>query len=434
MSDDGRVTIYLGDMLEVVPTLGEIETCITDPPYGLGFQGKEWDTPGAFVERKNVTSASWDKVGGNHHPINAADRARSRRTEGFRFYEAAFGWFKVILEVLKPGATALAFGGDRTHHRLMMGMEDAGFEIRTCLYWLFGGGFPKSYDVGRGVQSVLQKGVLYSRDSVIPSTKNVNQPMWDGWGTALKPATEIIVLAQVPFEGTFATNAIKYGVSGLHIDAARIGDEEITINTCDDGAKPFGGGAGHEYTSRVSYGRWPANVVLDEDAAELIDETTGERRSGKCLPHYRRNVPRMGCGKVYGNDKGDAASATAGKTFDYGGTRPSRFFYCSKASTLEKTCNGEVRNTHITVKPLELMRWLCRLTETPTKGTVLDPFLGSGTTGVAAVLEGRPFIGIEKDEESFWIAVERIKRAGALPRVDAPSNPQKPDEGQMELF
>lgn len=428
-SDDGLVTLYLGDMLEVVPTLGKFDTCITDPPYGLGFMGKEWDTPGAFVERKNDTSASWDKVGGNHHPINAVDRVRTRRTEGLRFYEAACGWFKVILEVLKPGATALAFGSPRTWHRLVCAIEDVGFEVRDTLMWLRGGSFPKNHDIA----------------------KATGDETWEGWGTALKSAHEAVVWAQKPLtadfrpelepiilaqkslEGTFATNALKHGVAGLHIDGARIGDDEITINTWDDGAKPFGGGAGHEYTSRVSHGRWPANVVVDEDAAALIDEETGERRSGVILPHYKRSVPRMGYGGVYNDSYGDA-STSGGKTFDYGGSRASRFFFCARASTKERSCDGAVRNTHATVKPLELMRWLCRLTETPTKGTVLDPFMGSGTTGVAAVLEGRPFIGIEKDEESFWIAVERIKRAGALPAVDAPENPENPQGGQMELF
>jgi site-specific DNA-methyltransferase (adenine-specific) len=297
-----KATLYVGDCLKVLPTLKEesIETCISDPPYGIKFMGSTWDhgTPG---------SPYWRKV----------------------------------LKVLKPGASLLSFGGTRTYHRLTCAIEDSGFDIRDCIMWLYSSGFPKSYNVGKHLEG------------------------WEGYGTNLKPAWEPIILAMKRVKGNFIKNAQEYEVAGLNIGECRIGNEEIIINTFDDGAKPFGDGAGHKYTSRKSNGRWPANVILDEEAGSILDKQN--------------------------NQYGDSGGA-------------SRFFYCSKASKKERGPNNE----HPTVKPIDLMRYLCRLTKTPKGGTILDPFMGSGTTGLAALHEGRGFIGIEDKMEYAEIAQQRI--------------------------
>ncbi|HUT60666.1 MAG TPA: site-specific DNA-methyltransferase [Phycisphaerae bacterium] len=393
---DGSVTIFHGDCREVLPTLAPVETCITDPPYGLGFMGKDWD----------------HGVPGEH-------------------------FWRLIADALLPGAMCLAFGGTRTHHRLMVAMEDAGLEIRDCLMWLYGSGFPKSLDISKSLDKAAgavreQVGVkritgctpdretfgandrtdgegMGFRPGDIPITAPATDAarLWHGWGTALKPSWEIIVLAMKPLAGTFAENALAHGVAGLNVDGCRIGmmtDAEVSRSGMSTGTPGYAGG--HKPTSwhdgRTPTGRWPANLVLDEDAARLLDEQSpcGENR-GTRDPGSAR-----GSTNAYAQDSYTTQmvrTAWHGPA-DSGGA--SRFFYTAKASRSDR---GE-GNSHPTVKPSDLMAWLCRLTATPTGGTVLDPFMGSGTTLVAAKNLGRKAIGIEIEERYCEIAARRCSQ------------------------
>lgn len=354
-SEDGAAALYHGDCREVLPSLAPCEACVTDPPYGLEF-------------------ADWD------HGVPSAP------------------YWSEVLKVLRPGGMLLAFGGTRTHHRLMCAIQDAGFEIRDCLVWLYGQGFPKSLDISKAVRA---------------AGRTSRAGLWEGYGSALKPAWEPIILAMKPLAGTFAENALTYGVAGLNIDRCRVpaplGDRtEYGIDGDESAGRNRNTYSNHD-APRTPYvrppeGRWPANVVLDEEAGRLLDE-----QSGKCGGGDRRGRGQASDSGFYTPGKGAKRdSRHAGSVYaDAGGA--SRFFYCAKASGAERTARGTVANNHPTVKPLALMRWLCRLVKTPTGGTVLDPFAGSGTTGIAAILEGCRFVGIEKDQASFDIAVERIK-------------------------
>lgn len=517
-SDDGMVTLYLADCLDVLPELSDIAACVCDPPYGLGFMGKEWDTPGALVQRPDAKGQTWDKVGGNHNPTSAADRTRTRRSEGARFYIKALEWFEAILGTLLPGAPILAFGGTRTWHRLASAIEDAGAELRDTLMWLYGQGFPKSFDISKAIDDAAgaerevvaehpspastnrvgtmgrpeHSGSGWNETAVITAPKTDEAKLWNGWGTALKPGWEPILLAMKAIEGTFAQNALEHGVAGLNIDGARI-HSGPSHGGSKSGETALGQGSGwnsHENKETVidrsmANGRWPANAVMTHHPD---CECVGTKRVKNPSGHISSKAPSEKTSGIYGEFSGrkdfpkhgedgfetvedwrchhecpvrllDEQSGTLRARGNlgesqcgsrgYGGFAPhmnnfgagdsggaSRFFYCAKASTLERTANRTIKNTHPTVKPIDLMRWLVRLVSSPTKGVIIDPFMGSGTTGVAAVLEGVPFIGIEREAESFWIAVERIKRVGALPREDAPENPNKPEqpEGQMELF
>lgn len=354
--------IIHGDSVEKLKTLDDnsVDAVVTDPPYGLKFMGKNWDY--------DVPSISlWTEV----------------------------------LRVLKPGGHLLSFGGTRTYHRMVVNIEDAGFEIRDQVQWIYGSGFPKSHNIG------------------------------DGRGTALKPANEPICVARKPLEKglTIAQNVLKYGTGALNIDATRIStDERMSYSTSKaKGVTNFGTGT----SVQNAQGRWPANVLLDETAAELLDEQSGFLHSvGKYKdPNYTSIPGSFGGGKT----KNRNATADAG-----GGA--SRFFYCAKASKSErneglegmpskekKTLNDYVSpsegrtapkngspqsNFHPTVKPIKLMEYLIKLV-TPKGGLVLDPFAGSGSTGVAAVGLGFKFVGIEREKEYVAIAKRRVKSVGA---------------------
>jgi len=337
----GNATLYCGDCKDVLPLLKEIDACVTDPPYGLSFMSKAWDY--------DVPSISiWTKV----H------------------------------DVLKPGAHLLSFFGSRTYHRGVIPIEDAGFDIRDQLVWLYGSGFPKSHNIGKAVDKLqgnerevvgknpnsrsaeLHKKTVYESGLKDDADITKGNSEYEGWGTALKPAHEPIVMARKPFKGTVANNVLEHGTGGINIDECRVGDETI-IN------RPAGNkGGGNSYNLSVkgmpqnashttSNGRFPANVMHD-------------------------------------------GSKTAEKVFG----DKSRFFYCAKASKKDR----DEQNTHPTVKPTELMRYLCRLV-TPKGGVIVDPFMGSGSTGKAALAEGFEFIGIEMNESYFDIACARIKEA-----------------------
>lgn len=363
-----------------------VDAIVTDPPYGLSFMGKGWD-----------------------HAV-----------PGVEFWQEAY-------RVLKPGAHMLAFGGTRMFHRMAVAIEDAGFEIRDTLSWLYGSGFPKSHDVGKAID----KAAGADREVIGPSRSNglamkpgkstfvgeflgerpkapdVTAPatdaakQWDGWGTALKPAWEPIIVARKPLEGTVAHNVLTHGTGAINVDACRIG----TAGGTAKGTFPKGESLG-VYGNGINgaceivdlgKGRWPANVVIDEVAAELLDQQSGVSTSkradrGKGIDGPTFKNPNGVLHGVRGHD-------------DTGGA--SRFFYIAKASRSERNAGLDTPSTHPTVKPISLMRWLVRLV-TPPGGIVLDPFAGSGSTGCAAALEGVEFIGIEREAEYVEIAERRI--------------------------
>lgn len=283
-----------GDCLDKLKGLEDnsIDSIVTDPPYGLSFMGKKWDYDVPSVK-------IWEEC----------------------------------MRVLKPGGHLLAFAGSRTYHRMAVRIEDAGFEIRDQIMWIYGSGFPKSHQLG------------------------------DGWGTGLKPAHEPIVMARKPFKGSCKDNHKEYGVGGLNIDECRIaiGDNDKmdirrynvyhdTFNSYEDGESA----KGKEYVVAEPHegGRWPANVIMDDSDNE----------------EWRK------------------------------------YFYCPKASKKDR----DEGNIHPTVKPTDLMAYLIRLV-TPKGGIVLDPFMGSGSTGKAAMIEGMPFVGIEREKEYYEIAKQRIE-------------------------
>lgn len=263
--------------------------------------------------------------------------------------------FCLCLRAMKPGAHGVVWALPRTSHWTATALEDAGFEIRDVGIHLFGQGFPKSLDV----------------------CKASGEPRFAGWGTALKPAAEHWIVVRKPLVGTVAANSIEFGTGGINIDGCRIA-----------GAPP----------------RWPAHVTLDEEATAALDAQSGTLTSGVLKAGTRRRETAAECYSGGGAFAPGAVAALSDFGGDSGGA--SRFFYCAKASKRER---GE-GNRHPTVKPLALMRWLCRLV-TPPGGVVLDPFMGSGSTGVAALQEGFRFIGIEREEEYFQIANERIDHA-----------------------
>lgn len=359
--------IHHGDLFDVLPTLeaDSFDACVTDPPYGIGFMGKQWDTfkPGEaerrIVPNRAVESDNPNLKGRKRGPASSPSSVEyDYSVKGLRgFQRWTERWAREVYRVLKPGAYIVVCGAPRSHHRMMAGLEDAGFEIRDCLAWLFGQGFPKS----------------------------LNFP--DGWGTALKPAHEPIALARKPFKGSVGKNREAHGTGALNIDGCRIGNEESA------------------YGEKTVVGRWPANVCLDESAAAMLDEQSGELVSGA-------NPTRRWSDKfrnTYGTFKGQAECRPArGK--DIGGA--SRFYYVAKPSNAEREAGLTGRNLHPTVKPVELMRWLVRLV-TPPGGLVLDPFAGSGTTGMACAYEGMRFVGIEREAEYVAVAERRI--ASCLP-------------------
>jgi site-specific DNA-methyltransferase (adenine-specific) len=369
-----RYQLKLGDCIELMRAgkAESVDAIVCDPPYALQFMGKEWD--------KHKTPLDFQ-----------------------RWCEA---WSREALRVLKPGGHAVVFGGTRTFHRMTCGLEDAGFEIRDCLSWMYGSGFPKSLNL---------------------------DGEWHGWGTALKPAWEPIILARKPLTGTVAKNVLVHGTGALNIDGSRIATDntysypnEAGGNTFTVGSPPDGSRTNPVESSPL--GRWPANVVLGPEAAAQLDEQSGVSRDGVAV---LRNRPIEGSGY---NATSYEIKHKLSPDQGYGGMGgASRFFYCAKTSTAERnaglegfepqwapTMGGGIGgkphdediatpkvNVHPTVKPIELMRWLVRLV-TPPGGLVLDPFVGSGTTGCAAALEDFNFVGFDREQEYLDIAAARI--------------------------
>lgn len=409
--------IQNGDCRAELKSLADcsIDSVVTDPPYELGFMGKSWDRSGIAYQVE-----VW----------------------------------RECLRVLKPGGYLLAFGGSRTYHRLACAIEDAGFEIRDQIQWLYGSGFPKSLNIGAALDKVNgeprervphpkkpqgPRGVCFAQDEwtrnmvgvLAPDATTENGGQWNGWGTALKPAHEPIALARKPLIGTVAENVLAHGIGGLNIDGCRIecttgdkGDWPITdrpakTNVLDDGLLEHAG-------TNHAIGRWPANVIHD-GSDEVVTLFPVSDANG-----YRANPSTVDLSDAVVGYSGDAIRGERGHN-DTGSA--ARFFYCAKASREDredgldfmsnkrggpeqfdsrwKEGTGENRqpirsNGHPTVKPTDLMRYLCRLV-TPPNGTVLDPFCGSGSTGRGAILEGLNFMGIEIDAEYCELAEKRIE-------------------------
>lgn len=422
----GDVALYCGDCLDVLPDLEGITSVCCDPPYGLGFMGKDWD-----------------------HGV-----------PGAHFWEAVSG-------ACLPGAPLLAFGGTRTVHRLVCAIEDAGWEIRDRLQWIYGSGFPKSLDLSKAIgkaagaerevvgHSENQVGVgwadsgqaRYKPDFDITTPATEAAQVWSGYGTALKPAHEPICLAMKPLSGMFAQNALEHGVAGLNVDGGRIPTLGETFSTPQNtpgnregvvGAawQASGNADSNQAAQRASIertqtkGRWPANVIHD-GSAEVVGLFPVTGGGGQPQQRARRSSPVQFGGASRPEYKPYADTAT-------GGGSAARFFYCAKASRAERNmgCEGlpDADGAHPTVKPLALMRYLLTLVTMPQRNLVLDPFMGSGTTGVAAVLEGLPFVGIELDPGYFEIACRRIEAAqkGWQPTYDP--DPEPPIAGQTDLF
>lgn len=422
----GPATLYRGDCLDVMRTLPDdsVDSIVTDPPYGIRFMGKAWD--GTDIENKTAARRAMEShapgSGPNGgHKSAAAEAGKYELTpKAMRaFQEFSRAWAVEAMRVLKPGGHLLSFSSARTYHRMVCGIEDAGFEIRDQIAWIFGSGFPKSHNLDGN---------------------------WKGWGTALKPAHEPICVARKPFNDTVANNVLQYGTGALNIDGCRVPidlDADATqLRTMDRGQRTndtsgqvWGLSKAMGDTPQVVRpdGRWPANLIHDgsEEVLAIFPDSNGQQGAvgpqhgpKDCVNVYGNYGPREQC-----EPRNDAGSAA-------------RFFYSPKASRADRNeglegLEGQLtddgrkvpadnayqrgktlrQNHHPTVKPTDLMRYLCRLVTQP-GGVVLDPFLGSGSTGKAAILEGFRFIGIEQDEDEngnslgyIDIATGRIERA-----------------------
>lgn len=399
-----------GNCLDVLATLDamSIDSCVTDPPYEIGMMSKKWDSTGIAND-----SEMW----------------------------------KYVLRALKPGGRLLAFSATRTYHRMACAIEDAGFEIVDQIGWAFASGFPKSHNVSKGIDKAdgweREKKVFDQKPGMAKSwdtgggrgfsgTEAVEDTpicedaqLWNGWGSALKPAWEPICCAMRPLKGSIQRNVREYGTGGLNIDACRVGTEGGTRKLPSDvkcgTVATVGGYLNARVGVAIDAGRWPANLVHDGSPEVLaLFPRTGPSRKAKSTSNP---------GTVYGAGKG-LPSHTGVYGFDEPAGSAARFFYCAKSSSQDRdeglegllqnagamcgrtdgTLDGEIPqriNVHPTVKPTSLMRWLVRLV-TPPGGTVLDPFTGSGSTGKACGLEGFKFLGIEMSEEYLEIARQRI--------------------------
>jgi len=393
-------TIHTGDALDVLTELPaeSVHAIITDPPYGLAFMGRDWDD-----------------------------------FEPKEYQEWSERWARECKRVLKPGGHLLAFSGNRTHHRLFTGVEDAGYEIRDTLTWHYGSGFPKASDVSKTIdkRADAEREVVADNPNArsdeaeartagkSQSGETVHAPItepatdaakkWDGWKTGLKPATEFVVMARKPFSGATVDSVLEYGTGALNIDACRVATEEDLTRS----NRAFSSSNEYAYTDEdhtdeleqhgSTEGRYPANVVFDETAADALDAEVGELDTGDTVT--RSN-------SIWGHAS-DGNGMDGEGYEDTGG--PSRYFYTSKASRSERTNDGAIQNEHPTVKPRDLMEWLIKMV-TREGQIVVDPFAGSGTTCMAAKGLGREFVGIER--QAKWADVARV-RCGLTP--DDPS-------------
>ena len=415
-----------------------VDSIVTDPPYELGFMGKSWDASGIAF---NVEV------------------------------------WREALRVIKPGGHLIAFSGSRTYHRMAVAIEDAGFEIRDQIMWVYGSGFPKSLNIAKSIENKITTGSaakngfhklkgertgdgrigMYDTveeqgfrkvnpDQLGGFTLDATTPeaqQWDGWGTALKPAHEPMVLARKPLIGTVANNVLTHGTGGLNIDRSRVGSEGGTKaeNFGEVRGEIFGGGKGKptNEVAQLNAGRWPANFIHDgsDEVVALFPNSKSTGGTGEASKNFKSDGRTIGASCAATGGFGDSGSAA-------------RFFYCAKASKRDRnegldgfegkeigskgnglarkcaTCAASVidgcacpdrtfvnpsrANHHPTVKPTTLMQYLVRLV-TPPNGIVLDPFMGSGSTGKACAYEGFDFIGIDQSADYVEIAQARINFA-----------------------
>lgn len=411
------IDLRLGDCIEVLKTLPDnsVDSIVTDPPYHLT----------SIVKRFGKEDSAPAQYG--------TDGAFARASKGFMGKEWDGGdiafrtdvW-KECLRVLKPGGHLLSFGGSRTYHRMAVAIEDAGFEVRDQIMWVYGSGFPKSHNIGKAIDKIQgnEREVVgkersgktskafndyeYRIEDEIYSTsgeydKTKGQSDWEGWGTALKPAHEPICMARKPIsEKSIAENVLKHGTGGINIDDCRIGSEVRTTpihsNDVKDDTTMFGlHKTIQHHREETTEGRFPANIMFDEEAGKLLDEQSGPTSQG----HWSK-TKTTGFGEFGNGSSTYEGVGPKDKNKDKQGA--SRFFYCPKVSKKER---GD-GNIHPTVKPIKLMEYLIKLV-TPKGGVVLEPFMGSGSTGIAAKNLGMSFIGIEREEEYFEIAKQRIE-------------------------
>jgi DNA modification methylase len=404
----GRVKLLGGDCLRAMRLLKDasIDACVTDPPYHLSM-GWRGGAPQFKRLAKGFMGQEWDGGSIAFEPDT----------------------WKEVYRVLKPGGHVLSFGGTRTYHRMASAIEDAGFEIRDCLMWIYGSGFPKSFDVGEKIDKMkgMERKVIGSKHSgltkgrssaaglpttvrmsgstltTVPITAPASDEakQWDGWGTTLRPAMEPIVMARKPYKGTLAHNVLKHAVGGLNIEGCRIGNERRYNPSAANVERE----EHHERDGRLTFGRWPANVMLAEDPEVLDLFPEGE------------------------------------------GVYFSRFHYSGKADAVDRIASG-----HPTVKPLSLMRWLVRLV-TPRRGLVLDPFAGTGTTGEAAFKEFADAVLIEREtvyqqdirnrmelaarDHAKEVAINHlavdVEKAGAFPIYKETTNGAKPPASARQV-
>ena len=387
-----------------------VDSIVTDPPYHLTSITKRFG-------KENSAPAQY-----------GTDGVFQRASKGFMGKEWDGGdiafrtevW-EECLRVLKPGGYLLAFGGTRTYHRMTVAIEDSGFEIRDCIFWCYGSGFPKSHNIGKAVDALIKtgksnpkalrkvrmgaeykptgqkdykKGRMFSSEIENDNTPQIIENDYNGYGTALKPAVEPVVMARKPFKGSVAGNVLEWGTGAINIDDCRVGHNEPikVMKPQKGGNKVFGQGGRYEETTELkAEGRWPANLILDEEAGRMLDEQSGNIKGGASRFFY--------CPKVSKGERNEGLDGFEDKKVEINTPHNSK--------TLEERYDMTSKNTHPTVKPQALMSYLIKLV-TPKGGTVLDPFMGSGSTGKAAVKDGYSFIGIEREEEYFQIAEGRI--------------------------
>lgn len=418
-SKDDSYTLYNDNMMNLLQDIEpcSIDSIVTDPPYELGFMGKSWDSSGVAFQK-----STWQKC----------------------------------FEVLKPGGYMLVFGSSRTFHRIACAIEDAGFEIRDTIMWLYGSGFPKSMNIGlavdkkNGVDSPVvghstngsgassiklnnhehgDTGIGYMDGSGKEFDIKQAQNEWNGYGTSLKPAYEPIIVARKPCEGSCVENVLKWGVGGINIDDCRVPFEGGETNSSIKRymSTPQRGNNGWEHKNRganfngdtmrsMEIGRFPSNIILSYDD-ETYDEVCGGFPYTKSTGGSGIASASGGLGNnIYGKYNHDVIASHLGGLGDEGSA--SRYFYCAKASRRDRNegLPEHLRNVHPTVKPVSLMQYLIRLV-TPNGGTILDPFNGSGSTGKAVMWENRDhakeykYIGIELSEEYCEISKARIEYA-----------------------
>ena len=534
--DDGDVTVYAGDCLDVMRELSaaSVDAVVTDPPYGINFMGKAWD--GKAIAEAAVNGIDHKLTRERSASMHAASYDLSLTgNQAFQAFSEA--WAREAYRVLKPGGHLLAFAGTRTYHRMAAGVEDAGFEIRDCIAWMYGSGFPKSLDVSKAIdrrgdaEYVAKRRELIlsvtawireTRDAAGLTNRDIDQALgthgmaghytssasqphiptadlwpqllevlgvelpperirdavdewlsvkgepaptwfarevsgvhgkapaaqgwkakngiahdltpkerrdvpataeaaaWHGWGTALKPAFEPVVVARKPLRGTVAANVLEYGTGALNIDGCRIGWTDDSDRAAVEAATFVHDGRRSAYGDYATdgepkrmvdsvrdAGRWPANVALDEIAADILDDQAPNAGGGGFCGGG------IGEGRVYGSP-GSGQTRLTGRIDANGGA--SRFFYTAKASRQDRNVGGLADNTHPTVKPTDLMRWLVRLV-TPPGGIVLDPFGGSGSTGLACRAENVRCVLIEREPEYLGIIRDRLSQLSLFSEV-----------------